>query len=243
MFCCATSKTMDHILDLFYLATQLPIATITPTGDHHCRGFCHCGDISKLNIDNATEGQVSICDARTDNLSIYLLPICPCNKKPGAFVLGPYISKQHINSKFTYRPKEVLPFLISLLRNLQGINCGDKVERQTKRGFCLQIHKALNVIHENYERNITLDSIASGLGLNKSYLSTLFRRETGQTITDYVHQVRVNRSKELLLGTSSSILDISIQVGFSSHAYFCRTFKKLTGMTPSEFRQQNSLLV
>ncbi len=69
------------------------------------------------------------------------------------------------------------------------------------------------------------------------------RKETGQPITDYVHEVRVNKSKKLLLVTHSSILDISIQVGFSNHAYFCHTFKKLTGMTPSEFRQQNSLLV
>lgn len=243
MFCCAFSRTLDDTLELFYASTQLPIAAVREEGAHLCRGSCHCFNLPALSMEHSPEGEFATFSESGERANLFLLPICPCGKKSGVFVLGPYLAEPRLESTLTYRPAEVLPYLINLLRNLQGILMNVETCKEDDHAFCLQIRRALNVIHQDYDREIGLKSIAEELDLNKSYLSTLFKSETGQTITEYVNEIRVQSSKKLLLQTSASILDIAIQVGFSSQAYFGRTFKKLTGVTPSEFRKQNSQLV
>lgn len=239
MFCCAFSRTIDETIELFYTATQLPIAAVRDEKLHFCQEFRHYLDLPALSTGHSPEGEYSTITHSGEKANLYLLPICPCGKKHGVFILGPYLIEPHLESTLTYRPTEVLPYLISLLRNLQGVNINRETCKEKDHTFCLQIRRALNVIHQDYDRDIGLESIAEELKLNKSYLSTLFKSETGQTITEYLNEIRVQSSKKLLLQTSASILDIAIQVGFSSQAYFGRTFKKLTGLTPSEFRKQN----
>jgi YesN/AraC family two-component response regulator len=85
-----------------------------------------------------------------------------------------------------------------------------------------------------------LQRVARHLGLNEAYLSSLFKQQTGQTFTEFVNLLRIEKSKELLRHSSASILDISLEVGFSNQNYFNRVFKKLTGITPGEFRRQSA---
>jgi two-component system response regulator YesN len=99
------------------------------------------------------------------------------------------------------------------------------------------VNKAIHYISENYMNNITLKQIADELHTNHSYLSTLFKKEMGIGFTDYLSNLRIVKSKNLLSGTNLSIVDISLSSGFESQSYFTKIFKKKNGITPNEYRK------
>lgn len=98
------------------------------------------------------------------------------------------------------------------------------------------IKSAANYIAQNFSREITLEEVAAQVHLNASYLSSLFKQVTGTTFKEYLNQVRIEESKLLLLHTDYSVLDIAIACGFNDQSYFTKVFKRLTGMTPSQYR-------
>ncbi len=104
--------------------------------------------------------------------------------------------------------------------------------------YSLNVRRAMNFIQAHYKENITLDALVSHLNLNKSYFCTLFKKETGVTFTHYVNLVRVEKSKRQLLKDNKSVLDIALSVGFSNQNYYTITFKRITSMTPMEFRKK-----
>ena len=74
--------------------------------------------------------------------------------------------------------------------------------------------------------------------MSESRFSRFFRRSTGNTFTDFVNRVRINRACQLLMETDSQITHICYEVGFQNVANFNRRFRDIKGLTPSEFRQQ-----
>lgn len=96
---------------------------------------------------------------------------------------------------------------------------------------------ALEYIDRHYAmQELSLESVSDVLGLNSTYFCRLFKRTTGHGFTEYLNFVRVTKSEELLQNTSMSILDISLEVGFSSVSYYNRVFKKMKNCTPSVYR-------
>lgn len=95
-------------------------------------------------------------------------------------------------------------------------------------------------IKHHLEDDLSLTRIAQEVSLNPSYLSRWYKRITGKGISEYIHDRRIERSKELLLGSSCKMHEISAKVGFSDQHYFYRFFKKATGCTPQEYRDQKS---
>ena len=79
---------------------------------------------------------------------------------------------------------------------------------------------------------------AAELGMSESRFSRFFRRATGNTFTDFVNLVRVNRACQLLMETDRQVTRICYEVGFNNVANFNRRFREIKGMTPSEFRHQ-----
>jgi AraC-like DNA-binding protein len=80
--------------------------------------------------------------------------------------------------------------------------------------------------------------VAAELGMSESRFSRFFRRATGNTFTDFVNRVRVNRACHLLMETDRLVTHICYEVGFNNVANFNRRFLEIKGMTPSEFRKQ-----
>lgn len=95
-------------------------------------------------------------------------------------------------------------------------------------------------IKHHLEDDLSLTRIAQEVSLNPSYLSRWYKRITGKGISEYIHDRRIERSKELLLGSSCKMHEISAKVGFSDQHYFYRFFKKAIGCTPQEYRDQKS---
>ncbi|ALS28722.1 AraC family transcriptional regulator [Paenibacillus sp. 32O-W] len=84
--------------------------------------------------------------------------------------------------------------------------------------------------------DITLSKIAEELSIHPVWLSQVFKKETGQTFTDYLTDLRINRAKTLLRETSMKVYEIATAVGYNDLQYFGSLFKKKTGETPKAFR-------
>lgn len=99
-----------------------------------------------------------------------------------------------------------------------------------------RIKVILDDIHNNYNQQITLDSLSSLVNLSRSECSRTFKRYVGTTLFQYITRYRVSRSMELLKTSSKSITEIAHDVGFNGSSYFISTFKKMTKVTPSQYR-------
>lgn len=99
------------------------------------------------------------------------------------------------------------------------------------------VEKIQTYMQHNYQKNLTQDFIASLFYLNRSYLSTLFKQKTGMKFVDYLNEIRIEKSKELLKDSSRKMYQISKAVGYDNPKYFFRVFKKKTGMTPEQYRE------
>ncbi|MCL2152499.1 MAG: helix-turn-helix domain-containing protein [Oscillospiraceae bacterium] len=98
------------------------------------------------------------------------------------------------------------------------------------------VFKTTNYIKRNCGEKLSLDSLAKEVYLSKSYLSSVFKKETGMSLTVYINKVRVEKSKKLLLENDDSLSRISSQCGFKDQSYFTKVFKRETGMAPKQFR-------
>ena len=98
------------------------------------------------------------------------------------------------------------------------------------------VYKTTNYIKRHCAEKLSLDSLAKEVFLSKSYLSSIFKKETGMSLTAYITKVRVESSKKLLLQDNASLAQISSQCGFKDQSYFTKVFKKETGVSPKRFR-------
>lgn len=103
------------------------------------------------------------------------------------------------------------------------------------------VNKMLQYLHLNIENYTTVEALAENLNISKGYASECFKRHMGLTIMQYSKQIKIERGKLLLLTTSKSILELSILLGFYDQSHFARTFKEITGMSPSQYRNTNYL--
>lgn len=96
-------------------------------------------------------------------------------------------------------------------------------------------------VSENFERNISLADLSNRFFINLHYLSQLFKEKTGQTYLEYLTQVRIARSKELLAGSDLKIYEICQRVGYSDSTYFSKVFEKTVGCKPSDYRKMHAV--
>lgn len=97
------------------------------------------------------------------------------------------------------------------------------------------VDKTKTYILSHYHRDISLNDIADELGTSRSHLTKTFKNVTAQTINQYLIDVRINKSKGLLL--TLSVTETAFEVGFNNSAYFSTVFKKQVGKTPKEYQQ------
>ena len=103
------------------------------------------------------------------------------------------------------------------------------------------ISNAKNYIRKHYSDDITMTQVADYVHLNPSYFSKLFRTKTGLTFSVYLTDVRISQAKQLLLNPNIKIYEVCEKVGFSDSVTFNRSFKRVVGVSPSEFRNQFNL--
>lgn len=113
-----------------------------------------------------------------------------------------------------------------------------KVSLMGSEGLSRIVRQAMAYIDSHLASPLSLDDIAGEIPINPSYLSRVFKKETGQALTEYINLARIQRAKELLLDGTSLNYEVAEQAGFHDPAYFSAIFKKYTGMSPKEFKNQ-----
>ena len=100
------------------------------------------------------------------------------------------------------------------------------------------VHSAQSFIDESYARRISLSSVASHLHVSGNYLSRVFKRETGTTLTSYIHGVRLEHALVLLANGGRSISEIAYLVGYQNYRDFYRNFVKYKKASPRQFQRR-----
>lgn len=123
--------------------------------------------------------------------------------------------------------EELESFLLNIARHFSK-----KYTQKNKK----VIHDIKMIIETRYMEDISVNKIAESIYLSPNYMSIVFKRETGETITDFLNKKRMEVAKDLLQKTDHKILDVANMVGFQDASYFSKVFKKNTGIYPQKFR-------
>jgi len=100
------------------------------------------------------------------------------------------------------------------------------------------IHRAVSYMTTNCGKNLTMAEVADYVGYSHSYFSKVFKEEMNCGFRSFLNQLRVEKSKSLLLSSSLSIAEICALCGFEDQSYHCKVFRKLVGVTPDKYRKQ-----
>jgi AraC-like DNA-binding protein len=101
-----------------------------------------------------------------------------------------------------------------------------------------RISGIVGYLTEHYSEDFSMADVSARLGMTESSFSRYFRRATGNSFTDFVNRLRINRACQLLMETDRYITNVCYDVGFNNVANFNRRFLQIKGMTPKEFRRQ-----
>lgn len=134
---------------------------------------------------------------------------------------------------------------LNRIANLQYhmvLEFAERVERIRFGGKPTQLTIAVtNYIQHHLSEPIRAEEMAKKLYMSRPYLSAKFKKETGETLTDFILKEKIKEAKRLLRYSDKSFTAISSYLGFSSLGHFSQVFKKYTGRTPTEYREKNSV--
>lgn len=125
-------------------------------------------------------------------------------------------------------------FLIGLVRKYEVAE--NKDEQENSR---FQIQEIIGYANANFTEKVTLDELAFLFRTNRSTLCKEFKNATGKTLVEFVQEKKLQKAKRMLVRSGKTVSEISDELGFESSAYFCRFFKRKTGLTPKDFQKQN----
>lgn len=130
--------------------------------------------------------------------------------------------------------------LFEILYNILGY-CEKADKEQAYEDIVFdKLKQSLNYLENNYAENITVESMAAVSNYSVSHFSKLFRQMTGESLTQYLKNYRLETAASRLLNEPTKVSEIALSCGFSNLSYFSRAFYQKYKMTPSEFRKNNS---
>lgn len=170
--------------------------------------------------------------------------ICSCTLFTRAIISG------GVNPEIAFNLSDVL------IQEIERIQDSDKLEKfetdmiysfietlksEQVPSYTSIVNKTISYIHENILKDLSLETVAADLYVNPSYLSHIFKKETGITLTEFINRKKVEESKYFLLHSNLSILNIANLFHFCNQSYYTVLFKKMTGITPKRFRELEKL--
>lgn len=118
---------------------------------------------------------------------------------------------------------------------------GEQIKLRTTEQFRQVSDRIKAIIHGDFEDDISLDTISEDLNYNPNYLSSIFKKETGVTFSDYLIDFRLSKAKEWLISTDLTVKEIAERLKYGNSQNFIRSFKKRESLTPGQYRKQHSI--
>jgi len=143
-----------------------------------------------------------------------------------------FLTKFHVHAWRCRTVKEVFDYLSMMIGESLKLIIEQKEQEEAK-----PVRLAKQYIQENYMKPLSLEEVSGIVGFSPAYFSTLFKKVSGTNFIDYLTETRINKAKELLRDTNFTIADICERVGYSDIKHFTQSFKKSTGLKPSEYRK------
>ncbi|EGT3616543.1 response regulator [Clostridium perfringens] len=100
-----------------------------------------------------------------------------------------------------------------------------------------EVNEIIKFIEKNVDKRITLVMVANAVNLNESYLSRIFKNETGKNLMYFINEVKMKKAKELLKSPDNLVKEVANSIGMTDQFYFNRVFKKFYGVSPSKFKK------
>lgn len=128
-------------------------------------------------------------------------------------------------------------YIVKILTDL--VLCSSKMLKEENTSSISE--NIISYINDNIREQLSLEDLSGRAGLSPFYFTRLFKKETGYTPHEYIILSRINIAKFYLKSTTYSIKEICFNSGFSSESSFCTTFRKVCGITPSEYRENSNI--
>lgn len=151
-------------------------------------------------------------------------------------VIPVYLDK--VSSDFAIKIEQItaLSEISPLMKEILHSYCR-LVRKHSMRDYSPIVQKTIIFIDSDLSSNLTLSSLAMALNVSGGYLSTIFKKETGKTVTEYIRDKRIKHASYLLSATNLQIQTVALHCGIMDVQYFSKIFKKETGKTPKEYRE------
>ncbi len=146
-----------------------------------------------------------------------------------------YIQKAELLNRYEDLVKLLAQMSLEYAQRVEDLRCGE--------GNRKLIRSARKYILAHINEKITTQALAKALGRNRTYLCECFKKETGQSLSDYVTGLKMEEAKRLLRFSSKSLFAIGDHLGYSSQSHFQNVFKKTVGITPLQYRQAEKVSV
>lgn len=111
------------------------------------------------------------------------------------------------------------------------------VRKHSMQSYSPVVQKAIMLVDSDLSANLTLSTLADSQSISPGYLSAVFRKETGRTVSEYIRERRMKHAAHLLVTTHLQVQTVALHCGIMDVQYFSKLFKKETGKTPREYRE------
>lgn len=135
------------------------------------------------------------------------------------------------------RSSELLQKANHAADELFGVEEEIRIDSTEEKNFLVEL--AREYVEEHYYENLMLADVAQKAGISAGYLSTLFQKQLSKGFIDYLNEIRIEHACAYLRQNYLKTYEIAYKVGFRDEKYFSRVFKKIKGLSPSEYRKQN----
>ena len=127
--------------------------------------------------------------------------------------------------------------LLQLITAQLFLRCSNAYYNGPKTTSSNYVNEAREYIQQNLDKELMIADISARININPSYLETLFKKQTGLTIVEYINKQRVLKALTYLNSTDQSITDIGYLIGYNNRQHFTRVFKKIMGVSPGQYRK------
>lgn len=139
------------------------------------------------------------------------------------------------SGKDEYAQTQLDLFLVQLFLLFCGLLEEKQLSKDERNG---RLDMILERINEGFEDDINLEEMAQELGMSSRYIRKIFAEKLGMSCSEYITSLRMERAKAMLGESEKGITEVAVKTGYNSPQYFCRVFKRYTGMTPGRYREK-----